>query len=147
MLGRILPLTTLILPFWIVRQLCKTREVLAVWPGLLACGVTFGAIQFFWSNYINSALVDIMGGILTLLLLAFFFRKVWSPKQIWRYAGEPPCAVIRPGDELTFGRVFRAWSPYLLLAAVVVLWGISSVSKALDVVSWKHAVPGLDKLR
>src|SRR5580692_10839098 len=55
MLGRILPLTTLILPFWIIRQLCKTRDTLAVWPGLLACGVTFGAIQFFWSNYINSA--------------------------------------------------------------------------------------------
>jgi lactate permease len=146
MLGRILPLTTLILPFWIVRQLCKTRETLAVWPGLAACGLIFGGIQFFWSNYINSALVDIMGGILTLLLLAFFFRKVWSPKQIWRYAGEPPCAVIRPGDELTFGRVFRAWSPYLLLAAVVVLWGIPPVTKALDVVSWKHAVPGLDKL-
>src|SRR5579864_7474400 len=29
MLGRILPLTTLILPFWIVRQLCKTCETLA----------------------------------------------------------------------------------------------------------------------
>src|SRR5580693_4419854 len=48
MLGRILPLTTLILPFWIVRQLCKTRETLAVWPGLLACGLCFGGIQFFW---------------------------------------------------------------------------------------------------
>ena len=95
MLGRILPLTTLILPFWIVRQLCKTRETLAVWPGLLACGVTFGGIQFFWSNFINSALVDIMGGILTLLLLAGFFRYVWHPAQIWRYAGEaarPPPA-------------------------------------------------------
>src|SRR5579863_10333913 len=26
MLGRILPLTTLILPFWIIRQLCKSRD-------------------------------------------------------------------------------------------------------------------------
>jgi len=146
MLGRILPLTTLILPFWIVRQLCKTRETLAVWPGLLACGVTFGAIQFFWSNYINSALVDIMGGILTLLLLAFFFRKIWSPARIWRYEGEAPRPAVAPGDGLTFGRVVKAWSPYLLLAVVVVVWGIPSVTKALDVVSWKHPVPGLDKL-
>jgi len=31
MLGRILPLTTLVLPFWLVRVLCKTRETIAVW--------------------------------------------------------------------------------------------------------------------
>jgi lactate permease len=146
MLGRILPLTTLILPFWIVRQLCKTRDTLAVWPGLLACGVTFGAIQFFWSNYINSALVDIMGGILTLLLLAFFFHKVWSPAKVWRYHGEPPRPVCAQGDELTFGRVVWAWSPFLLLAAFVVLWGIPSMTRALDVVSWKQPVPGLDHM-
>jgi lactate permease len=146
MLGRILPLTTLILPFWIVRQLCKTRDTLAVWPGLLACGVTFGGIQFFWSNYINSALVDIMGGILTLLFLAFFFHKVWSPAKVWRYQGEAPRAVCTPGDELTFGRILWAWSPFLLLAVFVVLWGIPSVTKALDVVSWKQPVPGLDHM-
>ena len=48
MLGRILPLTTLVLPFWLVRVLCKTRDTVAVWPGLLACGLIFGGIQFFW---------------------------------------------------------------------------------------------------
>ena len=53
MLGRILPLTTLILPFWLVRVLCKTRETFAVWPGLLACGLIFGGIQFFWSNFMG----------------------------------------------------------------------------------------------
>jgi len=143
MLGRILPLTTLVLPFWIVRQLCNARDTLAVWPGLLACGLTFGGIQFFWSNFINAALVDIMGGILTLLLLAWFFRKVWSPAQTWRYKDEKAAPQYAPGDVLTFGRVLRAWSPFLLLSGFVVLWGIPSVTKTLDVVSWKHPVPGL----
>lgn len=143
MIGRILPLTTLILPFWIVRQLCKTRDTLAVWPGLLACGVTFGAVQFFWSNYIGAALVDIMGGIITLLLLAVFFRKIWSPRKSWRYEGEAAPQKRADADRLTFGRVLLAWSPFLLLAGFVVLWGISSVAKTLDLVSWKHPVPGL----
>src|SRR5438477_2709064 len=82
MIGRILPLTTLILPFWLVRVLCNKRDTLAVWPGLLACGVTFGSIQFFWSNFMDAALVDILGGIGTLLVLAVFFRKVWHPKDV-----------------------------------------------------------------
>src|SRR5205823_7377851 len=48
MIGRILPITTLILPFWLMRVFCSARETMAVWPGLLACGVAFGSIQFFW---------------------------------------------------------------------------------------------------
>lgn len=143
MIGRILPLTTLILPFWLIRVLCKTRDTFAVWPGLLACGITFGGIQFFWSNFMGAALVDIIGGIGTILLLAVFFRKVWSPRKIWRYSGEAPAPKARSGDHLTLGRILMAWSPFLLLAAFVVIWGLSSVSKRLDSVSWKPPVPGL----
>ena len=47
MLGRILPFTTLILPFWLVRVFCTTRETLAVWPGLLAGGIIFASDPIF----------------------------------------------------------------------------------------------------
>ena len=146
MLGRILPLTTLILPFWIVRQLCKRRETTAVWPGLMACGVTFGAIQFFWSNFIGAALVDVMGGMGTLLLLAFIFRKVWRPAKIWRYEGEAAPPVRSKADSLTMGRILHAWMPYVLLAVFVVVWGIHPIARVLDSVSWKAPVPGLHLL-
>ncbi|HEV2445206.1 MAG TPA: L-lactate permease, partial [Candidatus Sulfopaludibacter sp.] len=106
----------------------------------------FGSIQFFWSNYMGAALVDILGGIGTLLLLAFFFHKVWSPKQIWRYAGEADPPKRAAADRLTFGRILLAWSPFLLLTAFVVLWGIAPIAKALDSTSWKHPVPGLHLL-
>lgn len=145
MIGRILPLTTLVLQFWLIRVLCNTRETLAVWPGLVACGLIFGGIQFFWSNFMDAALVDIVGGIGTLLLLAFFFRKIWSPAKPWRYPGEAAVAK-RPEDKLTAGRILLAWSPFLLLAGFVVLWGIPSVSKVLDKVSWKPPIPGLHML-
>jgi lactate permease len=133
MIGRILPLTTLVLPFWLMRVYCGTAETLAVWPALLACGVAFGGIQFFWSNYMDASLVDILGGIGTLLILAFFLKKVWHPK------GAPP----RNAKGMPIGTLLRAWSPFLLLAAFVVLWGVPSVSKVLDTVSWKQPVPGL----
>jgi lactate permease len=143
MIGRILPIIVVILPFWLIRVLCKTRDMLAVWPGLLVCGLTFGGIQFFWSNFMGAALVDILGGIGTLLVLAFFFRKVWSPRKIWRYTGEAAAPQVNPADPLTFPRIVKAWSPFLLLAAFVVLWGLAPVGKVLDSVSWKQPVPGL----
>ena len=146
MLGRILPLTTLILPFWIIRQLCKRRDTMAVWPGLLACGLTFGVIQFFWSNFIGAALVDVMGGIGTLLLLAFFFRKVWHPRKPWRYPGEAAPPERSAADTLTTGRILHAWMPFLLLAIFVVAWGIHPIARALDSVSWRAPVPGLNLL-
>ena len=143
MIGRILPLTTLVLPFWLIRVLCKTRDVMAVWPGLLACGLTFGGIQFFWSNFIDASLVDIVGGIGTLVFLALFFRYVWQPREVWRYAGEGQVKKVARGEGLSTRKVAKAWSPFVLLAALVVLWGVPSVTKALDVVSWRQPVPGL----
>ncbi len=143
MIGRILPLTTLVLPFWLVRVFCNWKQTFEVWPGLLACGVAFGGIQFFWSNYINASLVDIMGGIGTLLLLAVFFKYVWRPGTSWRYAGEAAAVKKAKHEQLTAGRILLAWSPFLLLAGFVVLWGVPSVSKVLDKVSYKQPVPGL----
>ena len=145
MLGRILPLTTLILPFWLIRVLCSWKDTLAVWPGLVACGVIFGGIQFFWSNFMGAALVDILAGIGTLLLLALFFHKFWSPKTTWRYAGET-AAPKKTGTGLRAGPVLLAWLPFIMLSAFVVLWGQAWMIKALDTVSWKAPVPGLHNL-
>ncbi len=129
----------MILPFWLVRTQVKTRETLQVWPGLAACGVSFACIQFFWSNYVDAALVDIMGGIGTIVFLTLFF-KVWQPKHIWRYPGEK--AAFEP-KKRPFRQVLHAWSPFLLLSALVLVWGYPSVTKYLDVTTWKAPVPGL----
>jgi len=142
MIGRILPIIVLILPFWLIRVLTRTRDMLAVWPGLLVCGITFGGIQFFWSNYMGASLVDILGGIGTLLVLAFFFSKVWHPKKIWRHPDEGPM-VKQVKVKFTFRQILLAWSPFLLLALFVILWGQPQVIKFLDKVSLKTPVPGL----
>jgi len=141
MIGRILPIVVLFLPFWLMRAFCKTRDTLELWPGLAVCGLTFASIQFFWSNYMDASLVDIMGGIGTLVILAVFFSKVWQPKSRWRFEGEAP--VAKKSVHLTPGKVLLAWSPFLLLAVFVVVWGAPPVAKALDKFSWKPPVPGL----
>ena len=42
-------------------------RMLEVWPGLVVCGGVAAAIQFYWSNFQDSALVDIVGGMVTLV--------------------------------------------------------------------------------
>ena len=142
MLGRILPWTVLILPFWLTRVLCNTRETLAVWPGLIAGGVTFASIQFFWSNYMDASLVDLLSGAGTLLVLALFFHHVWKPRTSWKYRGEPDHAAL-PRREMVLRSIFWGWFPYLLLAVFVVIWGLPRVSRTLDGVSFDRPVPGL----
>src|SRR5450759_5029399 len=140
MVGRILPWTAMILPLWLVRTQVKWRETMQVWPGLLVCGGGFAAMQFFWSNYMDSTLVDIMGSLTTLAVLAVFFRA-WQPKRIWRYPGEPPYQAAASGYRAR--TVARAWTPFVLLTALVVLWGLPPVRRALDAASFKTPVPGL----
>jgi lactate permease len=141
MLGRILPITTLVLPFWLVRTFCTTKDTIAVWPGLLACGLIFGGLQFFWSNFMGAALVDIVAGIGTVVLLGAFL-KVWKPQKLWRYEGEAAAKTYA----LSLGRVLHAWLPFILLSAFVVLWGQPAVATFLDSFSFKQPVPGLHKM-
>ena len=140
MVGRILPWTALILPFWLVRSMAKWRDTFSIWPALLVCGGTFGAIQFYWSNYRDSALVDIVGGMVTLAALALFF-KVWKPTRIWIYPHELAPKTKTRGKHTA--AVLHAWLPFLLLAFFVVLWGVPVIKKALDKTNIVLPVPGL----
>ncbi len=140
MLGRILPWTVVILPFWLLRVLFTTRQTLAVWPGLLAGGLTFASIQFFWSNYMDASLVDLLSGAGTLLVLALFFHHVWRPNTILGHGASPDSEASRP---LPARSVLWGWLPFLLLAVFVVIWGLPKVSHALDEFSFRQPVPGL----
>ncbi len=140
MVGRILPITAVILPFWLVRSMTGWRNTFAVWPGLLVCGVVFASIQFYWSNFQDSALVDIIGGMTTLVALAIFFR-IWKPAELWRYPGET--AAKERHSKYTVGQIMHAWLPFLLLAALVILWGVPSIKRVLDSTSFAIPVPFL----
>ncbi len=141
--GRILPWTAMILPAWLIRVQCSWRETFASWPGLLACGVGFATVQFAWSNFIDSTLVDIMGGMITLLWLAVFFRFFWQPDPIWRYESDIPRTKAK---QYTAGEILHAWSPFLILAVLVVAWGLPGIKNTLDATSWKAPVPWLHNL-
>ena len=143
-MGRILPPIAMILPLWLVRTQVSWRDTLKVWPGCLAAGVAFGGIQFFWSNYIDAALVDIVSGMGALLICTVFF-SFWKPKPVYRFPEERGQAVEQH-KRYTKLQVLHAWSPFLLIAALVVLWGLPPVKKAIAQTSIKVPVPGLHLL-
>src|SRR5262249_54554125 len=59
-----------------------------IWPALLVCGGSFAGVQFLVSNYHGPWLVDVAGGLVSLVALALFV-KVWQPRTIWKFADEP----------------------------------------------------------
>src|SRR5262245_5972255 len=87
MIGRILPITAIIVPFWLVRAMVGWRDTFEVLPAILVVGISFGATQFIWSNFIDSNLVDIAGGLVSLVSTVIFLR-FWQPRRIWRFKDE-----------------------------------------------------------
>jgi lactate permease len=81
-----------------------------------------------------------MGGMITLVVLAVFF-KFWRPRKVWRYAGEPD--PVAPAHKPSALRVLHAWSPFLLLSTFVIVWGMPPVKKVLDRTSVRFNMPGL----
>jgi lactate permease len=133
MIGRILPITALIVPFWLVRTMVSWKETLEVFPAILVVGGSFAATEWFWANYMDSNLVNISAGIVSLSATMLFLR-VWRPKKIWRFPDED--AVTASGSSsikhYSAGQTAKAWMPFLILSLFVLCWGVPSIKNAIN---------------
>src|ERR1700734_319307 len=59
MVGRQLPIFSLMVPFWVVWAFAGWKGMKDVWPAILVTGVSFAVPQFVISNFINPWIVDI----------------------------------------------------------------------------------------
>ncbi len=160
MAGRQLPLFSLVIPAWMVACMSGWKGLKGCWPAVLVCGGSFATVQFLVSNFHGPALVDVLGGVISLVVLAIF-SSFWKPKEVWRFPEEdqeeavcteatpaPRADSSDPGAKLadapaglasqetaqplTAGRVAYAWTPWVLLSAMIFLWGWPSWKTALN---------------
>jgi lactate permease len=154
MIGRILPFTALIVPFWLVKTMVSWRDTWEVFPAIAVVGGSFALTQFLWANYVDSNLVDIMGGVVSLVVTLAFLR-FWKPKKIWRfdYDDKPATVAAATGkisDDVggewaarefdgivqarsyTAGQVLKAWMPFAVLSLFVLLWGLPKIKLAIN---------------
>src|SRR5207302_11172122 len=133
MAGRILPFTAVIVSFWLVRAMVGWKETFEVLPAILVVGFSFGLVQFYWSNYVDSNLVDIMGGVASLAATVIFLR-FWQPKTIYRFEHER-AEYERTGHTkhtYTGGQILKAWMPFAILSIFVLVWGLPKVKLAMN---------------
>ena len=136
MIGRILPITAVIVPFWLVRAMVSWSETFEVLPAILVVGGSFAATQWFWANYMDSNLVDIAAGVVSLIATMVFLR-VWQPKRIWRFEDErqedaAKVARNEVAKHYSGGQTAKAWLPFAILSVLVLLWGLPSVKLAMN---------------
>src|SRR5207244_951676 len=132
MIGRILPITGIIVPFWLVRAMVSWSETFEVLPAILVVGVSFSVTQYLWSNHVDSNLVDIAGGVISLVVTVIFLR-FWQPKRIWRLEHEraTPAAALGVRRH-TAGQIVKAWMPFAILSVFVLVWGLPTVKGAMN---------------
>src|SRR6266498_61854 len=133
MIGRILPITGIIVPFWLVRAMVGWAETFEVLPAILVVGVSFSVTQYLWSNHVDSNLVDIAGGVVSLLATVVFLR-FWRPKRVWRFEGEAAAAPAgaTPARKYTAGQILKAWMPFAILSLTVFAWGLPAIKGAIN---------------
>ena len=134
MIGRILPITAIIVPFWLVRAMVSWRETFEVFPAILVVGGSFAATQWFWANYMDSNLVDIAAAVVSMVTTLIFLR-FWQPKKIWRFADEQAVTAAEARvsvKHFSAGRIARAWMPFAILSLFVLVWGLPAVKLSMN---------------
>ncbi|AIR88217.1 lactate permease LctP family transporter [Pseudomonas cremoricolorata] len=156
MTGRQLPLLSLFVPFWLVFMMDGVRGVKETWPAALVAGLSFAVTQYFTSNFIGPELPDITSALASLIALTLFL-KVWQPKRSMTQAqGSSAAAVLSVGGSqptpYSFGAIFKAWSPFLILTVLVTLWTLKPFKAAFAPGGamynfvFNFAIPHLDQL-
>ncbi|OFS96424.1 L-lactate permease [Stenotrophomonas sp. HMSC10F06] len=154
MAGRQLPFLTVIVLFWIMAIMDGWRGIRETWPAVLVAGGSFAIAQYLTSNFIGPELPDITASLTSLVCLTLFLRK-WTPVRIFRFDTESSAEAAAQALEAprySTGQIVKAWSPFLILTAMVTIWSIKpfkalfATGGALEHWVLKIPVPALDQL-
>ena len=155
MVGRQLPIFSLMVPFWVVWAFAGWKGMKDVWPAILVTGVSFAIPQFVISNYINPWIVDIGASLISMGCLILFL-KVWQPKVLWlspvlRGNDESVATMkpVKPLDKtpLSQGQLWSALLPWIIVCIVMLIWGNNSFKLwANSIFVYDYPVPELNDM-
>jgi len=139
MVGRQLPVFSVIVPFWLVWALAGWRATKEIWPAALVCGLSFGVTQFLISNYITYTLAAIGAAVVCLIVLRAFLY-VWQPATIWTSTAlrvRDDSAATMPAPKpmartASTKEIAMAWMPWLILCVILGVWGTVGVRTFLN---------------
>lgn len=130
MVGRTLPILSVVLPFYLVVLMSGLKNTKQVLPAILVSGISFAALQWFASNHLGPALPDVIAGIGSIVCLVVLLT-LWKPKKIWRFEDEV-APIVHTDTGYTAGEILRAWSPFIFLTVLIIAWGVKPVKDALN---------------
>jgi lactate permease len=155
MVGRQLPIFSLLVPFWVVWAFAGFKGMKEVWPAILVTGLSFAIPQFLISNYINPWIVDIGASLISMGCLILFL-KVWQPKVLWlspalrgndeSASTMAPAKLIDPAP-LSTAELITAMLPWVILCAILLIWGTDWFKAAVNpIFTWNYPVPELHQM-
>lgn len=144
MVGRQLPFISFFIPFYVIMIMAGWKKTLEVLPAVIVCGATFAITQWASASFLGPYLPDIIASLSSIAALVLLL-KVWHPKEIWTFDHEA-AFVGKEQHNYTVAQISRAWSPYLALTIMVLLWGIPSIKTVLDGSAVDIEVAGLHNM-
>jgi len=155
MVGRQLPVFSLIVPFWVVWAFAGWKGMKDVWPAILVTGISFAVPQFVISNYINPWIVDIGASLISMGCLILFLR-VWQPRQLWLSpalrGNDESMATMAPAKPMDKTPLSQAelWSsllPWIIVCIVMLIWGNGAFKAwANGIFTYSYPVPELHNM-
>ncbi len=142
MVGRQLPFISVFIPFYVILIMVGFKKTMEVLPAIITCGITFAVAQWATASYLGPYLPDVTASLASIVALVMLLR-VWQPKENFVFDHETGSSGEATAHHYTAGEVLRAWSPYLALTIMVLLWGIPSVKGVLDKKTVEIEVSGL----
>jgi L-lactate permease len=132
MVGRQLPLFSVLIPAYLIVIMAGWRRMTEILPAVLVTGISFAIVQFLISNFVGPELTDIIAALVSMACLAALLR-FWRPRETWQFAHEnskaEPRRVMGGSGRVETreaveavdspGRIARAYTMYVVLVIVI----------------------------
>jgi L-lactate transport len=124
-IGIDMSILALIIPVFMLVVMVGWKKAMEVLPAAMVAGISYAIANLIVSTRVGMELPAIISSFVSMIALTVFL-KFWEPKSIWRFPGEPEEVIQELEKKYTTAQVVKAWSPFVILVAIMGLWGMPS---------------------